>query len=200
MSDAAENALSCLEEAVDRVLNLVKGAAYGLRVAAKRIGDLTASASSSLPGHAARSADEMEALILALSDGEENLSEIASLALGEHLRAFLGAALTLPALPNLPETPAEVEKLAGVPGALKNAPFEFALTLQLAHTALRGGMLDRKALDALGGGDLELVFSGGKVKLYREGDRVALSEEQLAAMGKAVVEAARAIRLRLSAA
>jgi hypothetical protein len=62
---------------------------------------------------------------------------------------------------------------------------------------LRGGRLDRKALDTLGTDALEIAYPGGKVKLFRQGDRVGLSERQLGEVAHALIEAARAIRVRL---
>jgi len=47
---------------------------------------------------------------------------------------------------------------------------------------------------------VELAYPGGKMKLFREGDRIALTERQVAEMGDAVLAAARAIRARLEVA
>lgn len=190
MSSDADRALWSLEETVEGVLSFVKAAAYGLRLATKRIGDLAAG------GHGAGS-EEMETLVEALRTGDDHLSEVAVLALGDHFRAFLAAALELPQAPPLPSTPREIEELAGTPGALERIPFWFPLLLQLYRAALRGGPLDRAALDAMGVAHVELAHPGGKVKMYREGDRVPLSEHQIHEAAETLLEAARAVRLRI---
>jgi hypothetical protein len=198
LSDAAEKALLRLQEATQRVLQLVKGASYGFRVGAKRIGDLTVKGGP-LTSVAKSSPEEMHALLACFESVDENMTEVVSLALGDHFREYLRAALSLKEAPPLPQTPEEVEKLAGVPGALSKVPFEFRLLLQLYAVTMRGGILDRAALERLGVQDLQLFFAGGKVKMFREGDRVALSEDQFTAMNKAALEAARAVRMRLQA-
>ena len=194
MNQAAEQAQYRLEEGVEKVLAMVRGAQYGLRLAAKRVGDLNSSGGSL---HALHGAAEMESLMESLEQADENLSDAAVLALGDHFREFLRGALDLETRPELPGSVEAVETLAGTPGALAKLAPEFALLLQLYRVALEAGVLDRKALDALGGGDLELVYAGGKVKLFQAGDRVALSEEILRDAGRAVAEAGRAIRRKL---
>jgi hypothetical protein len=62
---------------------------------------------------------------------------------------------------------------------------------------LRGGTLDRTAVETLGGKVLEIVFPGGKVKLFQPGDHVTLTEKLFEETGRALVQAAKAIRLRL---
>lgn len=183
-----EQARWALEEAVTRVLSFVKGASYGLRLAEKRLGEM--SGRSPLPG-------EMDLLVTSLESAPDDLSDLVILGLGDHFRTFLARALELPAPPNLPPTVAEVEALAGVPGALARAPFSVSLLLLLYRAALRDGRLDRLVLDAVGKKELEIVYPGGKVKLFRLGDRVALTEPLLNEMGTALLEAARAIELRI---
>lgn len=196
MANDVERALWALEEAVDGVLSYVKGASYGLRLATKRVGDLSRPATG-LAEAKPQAAAELERLSEALEHGEDRLSDLAVLALGDHFRAFLARALELPELPPLPPTPADAEALCGTPGALGKVPFWVPLALQLYRAALRGGRLDRNALQALGLDDLEIAYPSGKVRLYREGDHVTLTEQQLAEVGQALVEAGRAIYLRL---
>lgn len=193
MNNAAEQAQYRLEEGVAKVMALMRGALYGLRVAAKRVGDLASSGGSI---HAIHGKQDMESLIEALEQADENLSDAAVLALGDHFREFLRGALGLEERPPLPGTVKGVETLAGTPGALGKIDREFAILLQLYRVALEGGVLDRTAMDALGGG-LELVYAGGKVKMFQTGDRVALGEEILRDAGIAVEEAGRAIRRKL---
>ena len=190
MGNDLEEALRAFEEATEEVLLFVKAAAYGLRLAVQRVGGL---------GAGSRASAEMERLILALERGEDYLSDVVVLALGDHFRAFLARALELPHPPPLPETPEDVETLAGAPGALREVPFWFPLLLQLYRISLGGGQLDERALESLGLTDLEIVFPGGKVKLFREGDRVALSEGHLDQTAEAVLDAARTICSRLLA-
>lgn len=188
-----DQALWALEEAVDGVTAFVKASAYGLRLAAKRLGDLETAPTSP-------NAEEMARLAEAVEQAEDRLSDVALLALGDHLRAFLARVLDLPAAPPLPEGVPELEALAGVPDALGRASPWLPLCLQLYRVALRGGVLDRRALEALGKRELELPYPGGKVKMFRQGDHVALGERQLEDAGRALVEAARAVRLRLETA
>lgn len=190
MTSDAERALWSLEERVEGVLSFVKSAAYGLRLATKRVGDLAASGG-------APTSEEMESLVEALRQGEDRLSEVTVLALGDHFRAFLASALQLREIPALPATPLDVEQLAGTPGALERIPFRFALLLQLYRAALRGGALDAAALGALGVAHVEIAHAGGKVTMHREGDAVTLSERELYEGAEVLLEAARAIRLRL---
>jgi hypothetical protein len=192
----AERALWALEEAVEGVLALVKGASYGLRLAVKRVGDV-AKASPNLSEATPSSAAEMEKLVQALTGAEDHLSDVTILALGDHFRAFLARALDLPDLPPLPPTPRDVEALTGTPGALEKISFWFPLSLQLYRVALRGGKLDRGAMQALGRTDLEIAYPGGKVKLYREGSHVTLTEHQIEEAAQAYVAASRAIHRRL---
>ncbi len=196
MASDLDQAVWAFEEAVESLVLFVKGASYGLRLASKKLGDLASSGPSKL-GSAPGTQAEMEALLEALGHGEDRLSDVVVLALGDHLRAFLARALELPSLPHLPGTPVEVEVLAGTPNALLKSSPLFALLLQLYRVSLKGGALDREAMEALGKREIELSYPGGKVKLFRAGDRVTLSEQQLEAMGKAAVEAARAVYLRL---
>ena len=193
MATDAEQALWAFEEAVERVLRFVRGTSYGLRLATRRIGDLVSSPSAS-PGAAGPDLDEIRS---ALEEAPEHLTEFAALALGDHFRAFLARALSLEHLPPLPDTPEGVEELAGTPGALAESPFWVPLMLQLYRVALRGGVLDRRAVEALGGSRFELPYPGGKVKLFGPGDRVALTEGQIEEAAQAFLEAARAVRLRL---
>jgi hypothetical protein len=183
-----EAALWALEEATEEVLLFVKAAAYGLRLAVQRVGNVGASSQPSA---------ERERLIQALECGEDHLSDVVVLALGDHFRTFLGRALKLPHPPPLPETPEESETLAGTPGALRGVPFWFPLVLQLYRVVLQGGRLDRWSFERLGLTDLEITFPGGKVKLFREGDRVSLTEGHLNQTADAVRAAARALCLRL---
>lgn len=196
MATDAEMALWAFEEAVEGVLSFVKGASYGLRLAVKRVGDL-AVPSPKLPAGKPEAGGEMERLVEALERGEDRLTDLAVLALGDHFRAFLGRALSLPRIPPLPATPTEAESLCGTPEALGKVSAWFPLLLQLYRAALEGGRLDRDTLEALGSNDLELSYPDGKVRLYRAGDHVTLTEGQLEETGRALVEAARAIRLRL---
>ena len=191
MPSDIDHALWALEEEVERVVLFVKGSAYGLRLAAKRVADVASG------GAPAPSSPEMARLAEALAEGEDRLSDVTLLALGDHFRAFLARALGLPSLPPLPADVAEMEALPGTPGALGKASFWVPLALQLYRVILRGGKLDRRALDALGTDELEIAYPGGKVKLFREGDRVGLSERQLEEVAHALVEAGRAIRFRL---
>ncbi len=193
MATDAEQALWAFEEAVDGVLSLVRGASYGLRLATRRVADLV-SRPTAPPGAAGAG---LEGLREALEEAPDRLSDLAVLALGDHFRAFLARALDLEVPPPLPETPEGVEELAGTPGALARSPFWVPLLLQLYRVALRGGALDRRAVEALGGGSIEIRYPEGKVKVFSEGDRLALTESHLEEAGRALVEAARAIRLRL---
>ncbi|GAB4259187.1 MAG: hypothetical protein Kow0092_07250 [Deferrisomatales bacterium] len=196
MPTDTERALWGLEESLDDVLSFVKGAAYGLRLATKRVGDLRSRARA-VQSAKPQSAAEMERLVEALQNGEDRLSDLAVLAIGDHFRAFLARVLEREEPPPLPATPAGVEELVGAPGALRHVPFWFALTLQLYRSVLRGGRLDQSAFEALGLTDLEIAYPGGKVKLFREGDHVTLTETQIEEAAAATVEAARTIRLRL---
>ncbi len=196
MGTDTERALGALEEALDGVLSFVKGAAYGLRLASKKVGDLT-SGGANLPGGRGPGGEELDLLVEALQQGEDRLSDVAVLALGDHFRVFLARALELPQLPSLPPTPQALEEFAGAPGALAKLPPAFGLLLQLYRAALQGGRLDRAALEAAGLRELELAYPGGKVKMFREGDHVTLTELQLQEAAQALLEAARAIRLRL---
>lgn len=195
MNTDLEQALWSLEEAVEGVASFVRASSYGLRLAAKRLGDLE-SASSGPPPAAA----EMTRLAEAVEQAEDHLSDVAVLALGDHFRAFLARALELPILPPLPAAIAELEALPGTPGALAKVSFWIPLLLQLYRVSLKGGLLDRKALETLGMGQIELPFPGGKVKMFRQGDHVTLTERQLEEAAHALVDAARAIRLRLETA
>jgi hypothetical protein len=199
MASRAEEALWALEEAVEGVHSFVKGTAYGLRLAAKRVGDVAGTAPSRPPGRAPAQ-PELRELAEALEHAEDRLSDLVILALGDHFRAFLARALQLAALPDLPASPPAIEELAGTPGALGQAPDWVALLLQLYRVVLKGGALDREALRVLGKTDLELAFPGGKMKLFRPGDHVALTEQQLREIGQALIETARAIHLRLATA
>ncbi len=196
MGTDTERALWALEEALEGVLSFVKGAAYGLRLATKKVGDLTSSAPQ-LPGTRGTGGEEFELLVEALQQGEDRLSDVAVLAMGDHFRVFLARALELAQLPALPATPAALEEFAGAPGAFAKLPAAFRLLLQLYRAALQGGRLDRAALEAAGLRELELSYPGGKVKMFREGDHVTLTEQQLQEAAQALLEAARAIRLRL---
>ncbi|MBI5015942.1 MAG: hypothetical protein HZB55_10680 [Deltaproteobacteria bacterium] len=195
MATDLEQALWALEEALEGVVSFVRASSYGLRLAAKRLGDLE-SASAGPPPAAA----EMARLAEAVEQAEDHLSDVTVLALGDHFRAFLARALELPTLPPLPSAVADLEALPGTPGALAKVSLWVPLLLQLYRVALRGGRLDRRALEALGISQLELPFPGGKVKMFRQGDHVALSERQLEEAAHALLDAARAIRLRLETA
>jgi len=199
MGTDTERALGALEEALDGVLSFVKGAAYGLRLATRKVGELTSGGTGlpGLPGGRGPGGEELELLVEALQQGEDRLSDVAVLALGDHFRVFLARALELPQLPALPPTPAALEEFAGAPGALTKLPSAFGLLLQLYRAALQGGRLDRAALEAAGLRELELSYPGGKVKMFREGDHVTLTEAQLQEAAQSLLEAARAIRLRL---
>jgi hypothetical protein len=196
METDTERALWALEEALDGVVSLVRGAAYGLRLAAKRVGDVSGSASPTPTGKGA-TGEEFQRLIEALEFGEDRLSDVAVLAMGDHFRVFVGRALELAEIPALPPTPRAVEQLCGVPDALSELPFWFPLVLQLYRAALQGGRLDRSCLEALGVGEIELPYPGGKVKMHREGDHVTLTEHQTEQVAESLLEAGRAIRLRL---
>jgi len=196
MGTDTERALWALEEALEGVVALVRGAGYGLRLAAKRVGDLGASPGPQ-PTSKGPTGEEFERLVEALEFGEDRLSDVAVLAMGDHFRVFLARALELDQLPPLPPTPQAAEQLCGTPGALSPLPFWFPLALQLYRAALQGGRLDRSSLEALGVGQIELPYPGGKVKMHREGDRVTLTEHQTQEVAESLVEAGRAIRLRL---
>ncbi len=194
MASDAERAVWALEQAVEGLLSFVKGVSYGLRLASKRVGDLT---TSGAPPPRPQAQEELERLASSLQRGEDHLSDVLVLALGDHFRAFLARALSLPELPGLPDTPAGVEALAGTPGALEATPGTFALLLALYPATLRRGRLDARALRALGRDRLELPGAGGKVRMFIEGDHVTLTEGQLEDLARAVLEAARGIRLKL---
>ncbi|NTU59557.1 MAG: hypothetical protein HGA98_00685 [Deltaproteobacteria bacterium] len=191
MASDVEQALWAFEEAIEGLTGFIRAGAYGLRLAVKRVGDVTAPA-----GPSAQS-PEMLRLAEALESAEDRFSDVVILALGDHLRAFLARALHLPAPPPLPETLAELEHLPGTPGALAKVSHWVPLVLQLYRVVLRGGALDRAALAALGRDDLEIPYPGGKVKLFRPGDHVTLGERHLEEAAHALLEAARAIQLRL---
>ncbi len=193
MASDGERALWAFEEAVEGVLAFVKAAEYGLRLATKRIADLV----NQPAAPAGQLGPELESIRSALAVAPDGLTDLAVLALGDHFRAFLARALGLEHLPALPDTPAGVEDLAGTPGALSRSPFWVTLLLQMYRAALRRGALDRRALEALGGSGFELRYPGGKIKLVTEGDRVTLTEGQIEEMARALVEAARAVHLRL---
>ncbi|MBI5443427.1 MAG: hypothetical protein HY900_19710 [Deltaproteobacteria bacterium] len=195
MASDVEQALWAFEEAVDGLLSFVKASSYGVRLATRRVTE----SAGAVPrrGSAASGPSEMEALIESLEHADDRLSDVFFLALGDYLRAFLARALQLPALPNLPGSPSGVEDLAGTPGALSKAPPWVGLLLQLYRVTLKGGALDREALQVLGKTELELPFPGGKVKLFRAGDRITLTEHQMEEAGRALAEAARAVYLRL---
>lgn len=195
MNTDLEQALWALEEALEGTASFVRASSYGLRLAAKRLGDLESSSAGPPPAAA-----EMTRLADAVEQAEDHLSDVAVLAFGDHFRAFLARALELPTLPSLPLSVTELEALAGTPGALARVSFWVSLLLQLYRVALRGGALDRRALETLGTSQLELPFPGGKVKMFRQGDHVTLSERQLEEAAHALVDAARAIRLRLETA
>lgn len=199
MSETAERALWRLERSLGRVRSLAWGAAYGLRVASKRIGDLAAK-DAGFTTVSAKSAEELQRLADALAEGEECLTEAVVLAMAEHFREYLRGVLGMEHALGLPATPAEAEALAGTPGALKDAPFLFSLFLALAGASARDGQLDREAMRALGRDEMELAYPGGKMKLFREGDRVALTEKQVDEMAEAILWAARSVKARLEAA
>ena len=192
MASEVEQALWEFEEAVAGVLAFVKSSAYGLRLATKRIGDLTMG-----PGDRPQNPGELEELRVALENAPDRLSDVTVLALGGHLRAFLAHALALPELPPLPDSADGVESLAGTPGAAARAGFWFALLLQLHRLVLQGGRLDRRAMQVLGVDDLELRYPSGKVKLHAAGDTVTLTEGQLHEVAQAVLEAARSVHRHL---
>lgn len=191
MATDVEQALWAFEEEVDALVGFVKAASYGLRLAAKRVGDLTTPAG---PG---TQSPELVRLAEVLEPSEDRLSDVVVLALGDYFRAFLARALQLPSPPPLPTNVADLEHLPGTPGALSKVSHWVPLLLQLYRVVLRGGTLDRAALTALGRQDLEIPFPGGKVKLFRPGDHVTLGERHLEEAAHALLEAARAIQLRL---
>jgi hypothetical protein len=186
-----EQALWAFEEQVEGIVGFVKAAGYGLRLAAKRVGDLTA------PLGPGGSNPELIRLAEILEPSEDRLSDFVVLALGDHFRAFLARALQLPVPPPLPTDVAELEEIPGTPGALHKASHWVPLLLQLYRVILRGGALDRSALDALGRSEIEIPYPGGKVKLFRSGDHVTLDERHLEEAAHAMLEAARAIKLRI---
>ncbi len=191
MASDVEQALWALENAVEGVVGFVKAADYGLRLAAKRIGDLAAGGDRPVP------AGGLDDLRDALAGAPQRLSEVGVLALGDHFRAFLARALGLAEPPPLPDTPDGVEQLAGTPGAARGDRFWFPLFLALYRAALGGGRLDRAAMAALGTDDLELRYPSGKVKLHWAGDAVVLEEVHFRQAGEAVLEVARSIHRHL---
>lgn len=191
MASDVEQALWAFEEAVDGLTGFIRAGAYGLRLAAKRVGDLATPAG---PG---TQSPEMVRLAEALENSEDRFSDVVVLALGDHFRAFLARALQLGALPPLPGSIADLEEIPGTPGALTKVSPWVPLLLQLYRVVLRGGALDRLALQVLGRDDLEIPYPGGKVKLFRPGDHVTLGERHLEEAAHALLEAARAIQLRL---
>ncbi|TAL15636.1 hypothetical protein EPN96_11710 [bacterium] len=186
-------ALYRLEDGVNRIQNSVRGAYYGARLASRRIGDLTAKGGP-LVSAVKKSAEEMKKISSALERIEEDLTDIAVLAYAAHFSEFLRALLNVETPPALPETIKGVEELAGTPGALAKADNMFPLFLALTGTSVRGGKLDKRALQALGRDEVEIPFSLGKMLLFREGDRVGLTDKQLEAMGKAILDAGRILR------
>jgi hypothetical protein len=186
-------ALYRLEDGINRVQNSVRGAYYGARLASKRIGDLTAKGGP-LVSAVKKSAEEMKKISTALERIEEDLTDIAVLSYSAHFSEFLRALLNLEKPPALPETVKEVEELVGAPGALAKADNMFPLFLALAGAAVRGGKLDKRALQALGKDEVEIPFSLGKMLLFREGDRVGLTDKQIEAMGKAILDSGRVLR------
>lgn len=186
-------ALYRLEDGINRVQNSVRGAYYGARLASRRIGDLTAKGGP-LVSAVKKSAEEMKKISTALERIEEDLTDIAVLAYAAHFSEFLRALLNVETPPALSETVKGVEGLAGTPGALAKADNMFPLFLALTGTSVRGGKLDKRALQALGKDEVEIPFAAGKMLLFREGDRVGLTDKQLEAMGKAILEAARILR------
>ncbi len=196
MTHPADHALWTFEERTQELLAFVKAAGYGLRLAVRRVGELT-SVGGTLPGPKGGAGSGMRELSEALASAEDRLSDLLVLALGDHFRAFLARALALAELPALPATAAELEELAGAPGVLRGLGPWVPRGLQLYRVALRGGGLDRATLEALGSDSLELVYPGGKVRMYREGDHVCLAETQVAELAEAFVEAAKALRRRL---
>ncbi len=191
MASDVEQALWALENAVEGVVGFVKAADYGLRLAAKRIGDLSAGGDRPTPSGG------LDDLRDAVAGAPQRLSEVGVLALGDHFRAFLARALGLAEVPPLPPTPADVERLAGTPGATRSDGIWFPLLLALYRTALGGGRLDRAALASMGVPDLELRYPSGKVKLHSAGDAVVLEEGHFREAGEAVLEAARSIHRHL---
>ncbi len=200
MNGSAEQALWKLESALNRVSGHVKATNYGLRLAAKRIGDLTAKGGGAIAAASSSSAEEMEELTHSLGQAGEVVSEVVLLAYGDHFRAFLGEALGLDVPPTLPESKAAVEQLAGVPGALDKVSEMFPIGLALAGGLLRNGYIDSQTLKALGVEEFELSFPYGKVKLFREGDKPTLDELHLEQIAQGYLEAAKAVNIRLQTA
>ena len=187
-----------LEGAVGRVLAMVRAATYGHRAGSKRLGDLTLKGGNLI--NAARSSkDELRKLLASFENVEEDLTETSVLAISAHFAEFLRLTLKLEGAATLPDSVAGLEGLIGVAGALKKVREEFPLFLLIAASSLRGGGLERKALEGYGSDEVELTFKSGKTLLYREGDRIALTGDQLEHLGKAVVEAAKIIVNALSA-
>ena len=191
MTSDVEQALWAFEEAVEGLTGFIRAGAYGLRLAAKRVGDL------SVPVGPATQSPELVRLADALESAEDRLTDVVVLALGDHFRAFLSRALQLGEVPPLPGSLSELEEIPGTPSALSKVSPWVPLVLQLYRVVLRGGALDRLALQTLGKNDLEIPYPGGKVKLFRPGDHVTLGERHLEEAAHAMVEAARAIQLRL---
>lgn len=191
-------ALSRLKEGIARVQNTVRSSSYGLRVAGKRLGDLTAKGGP-LVSAAKTSAEEMKKLSSALERPEEDLTEAAVLAyfahFGEFVRALTGQCVS----PGNPESASALEELFGASGALKKAPQDFSIFLALAGVAVRGGKLDRRAFDALGREEVELKFQMGKVLLFMEGDRVSLTGKNLEDIGGTIMETAKILIDKTSA-
>lgn len=192
-----DHALWKLEEAAAGALSLVKAAHYGLRLASKRVTDLTVAAAAA-PGAAPGGKADLEELAVALETGPDQLCDAVLLSLGDHFCAFLTQALGLEQRPALPATPEAVETLAGTPDALAEVPFWFPLALALYTAALNGGLLEQHTLHALGEPDLEIPYPTGKVKLFRVGDRVTLAESHYQEIAESYLAAARAIRQRLA--
>ncbi len=191
----AAKALLTLQEGVLRVQSTVRGAFYGIRLAGKRLGDLTAKGGP-LAMAVKTSAEEMKKLTQSLERPDEDLSETAVLAYYAHFGEFLHALSGKAAMPGQPESTAQVEELLGRGAIFKKEEALFSLFLALAGVAVRGGTLDKRALKALGRDEVELNFSMGKVLLFMEGDRVSLTDKNLEAMGGAIIEAAQKIRAK----
>jgi hypothetical protein len=192
-----EGALWRLEEALAGVLGFAQATGYGLRLARKRIGDLTVSALEGKSG-AAGGSEELTALKQAIEHSEDQLSDLLMLTFGDHFREFLARALALSQRPPLPVSPAELEELAGTPGAFADRPFWFTVGLLLSHAALNAGALDARILNEVHGADLEIPFPDGKVKLFHPGDRVTLVVPQFQSIADAYLGAALTIRRHLA--
>ncbi len=191
--DIKWQAITRLEESIERIIASVRGAAYGQRIAGKRIGDLTGKGGP-LVSAAKKSAEEMKKIVAALKHTEENLTENSLLALDAHFRVYLKTVTGLE-LYRLPDNPRKLEERLNSNGIFAKAPEYFGLFLFLANVSLDGGTITRDHLESSERKGLEIVHTTGKTIFYMAGDRVALTEAQLDQMGRAIMVAAKKVKM-----